>query len=678
MQQISLTAGGAGRLTRGCTYDNLNNIAGVVNTPASGATVGIQYAYNLLNQRQSATLADGSRWNYAYDTKGEVVSGAKKWSDGVPAAGEQFQYTFDDLGNRTGTLAGGDQTGANLRAATYTANSLNEYTSRTVPAAVDILGGATANATVTVNNQATYRHGTFYRLQLGVTNGPGPVSALVTNLAVAHTSATTDLVGTKTGAVFVPQSPELYSNDLDGNLLSDGRWKYTWDSENHLITLQARSVAVGSQTLNFECDYAGRCIRKTVWTTNGTTAGVTADTKFVYDGWNLIAELNATDNSVARSHVWGPDLSGSMHGAGGVGGLLVARPGGGMAAQFACYDGNGNITAYVDAGTGQAANQCEYGPFGEPLRVDTPATRFGFTTKYSDPETGLVDFGLRYYNPQTGRWIGRDPDQGSQNTFVFCGNQPINHTDVNGEYDIDGQFYTTYLVAIATGMSPSAAYQLAYYSQLPDQIKEYSAYVNPYQSAYDLSRINSSFWLWDFQDYLHSLHGAPVGPRRKCLIKFIKEGKLSTWQQGFVIHALGDSFAHTYNQDNYLTWSHAMPSEVAYDFPAGHLLAGHTPDVIANYPVKYDNYVVTLAATLDPGGRHTDQKRIKVFLDFSQLLPHDGNRAVQRMAEYATAQGYPIDKYRSGSYNLDSAQYTPTRAEVGELMEKIRKSWCAK
>ena len=94
----------------------------MVNTPTSGATVGIQYAYNLLNQRQSATLADGSQWNYANDTKGEVVSGAKQWSDRVLAAGEQFQYAFDNIGNRTSTTAGGDQFGNNLRTATYGAN----------------------------------------------------------------------------------------------------------------------------------------------------------------------------------------------------------------------------------------------------------------------------------------------------------------------------------------------------------------------------------------------------------------------------------------------------------------------------------------------------------------------------------------------------------------------------
>ena len=41
--------------------------------------------------------------------------------------------------------------------------------------------------------------------------------------------------------------------------------------------------------------------------------------RYVYDGWNLICEFS--DTNVLRKHSWGPDLSGSLHGAGGVGGL---------------------------------------------------------------------------------------------------------------------------------------------------------------------------------------------------------------------------------------------------------------------------------------------------------------------------------------------------------------------
>jgi hypothetical protein len=43
---------------------------------------------------------------YSYDALGQVTSGKKYWSDGTPVAGQQFEYEFDDIGNRTSTESG--------------------------------------------------------------------------------------------------------------------------------------------------------------------------------------------------------------------------------------------------------------------------------------------------------------------------------------------------------------------------------------------------------------------------------------------------------------------------------------------------------------------------------------------------------------------------------------------
>lgn len=34
-----------------------------------------------------------------------------------------------------------------------------------------------------------------------------------------------------TGNVLLPQTPESFGYDADGNLTNDGRWTYTWDEE---------------------------------------------------------------------------------------------------------------------------------------------------------------------------------------------------------------------------------------------------------------------------------------------------------------------------------------------------------------------------------------------------------------------------------------------------------------
>ena len=115
-------------------------------------------------------------------------------------------------------------------------------------------------------------------------------------------------------------------------------------------------------------------------------------------------------SAVTKSFLWGLDLSGSMQGAGGVGGLLAVKTNG--VAHFCAYDGNGNVAALVNAVTGENAAQYEYGPFGEVIResgVMAKVNPFRFSTKYQDSESDLLYYGYRFYNPSAGRWLSRDP-----------------------------------------------------------------------------------------------------------------------------------------------------------------------------------------------------------------------------------------------------------------------------
>src|SRR5439155_22577385 len=129
----------------------------------------------------------------AYDNLGHETSGKKYCADGTPVAGQQFAYGFDDIGNRGTTQAGGDQYGANLRYASYTANTLNQYTSRTVPGAVDILGSATNTANVTVNDQSTHRKNDYYRKELYLDNIKATLFQSITNMDVLTTNTMVDI-----------------------------------------------------------------------------------------------------------------------------------------------------------------------------------------------------------------------------------------------------------------------------------------------------------------------------------------------------------------------------------------------------------------------------------------------------------------------------------------------------
>ena len=114
-------------------------------------------------------------------------------------------------------------------------------------------------------------------------------------------------------------------------------------------------------------------------------------------------------NKPPPDFVWGSDLSGSIQGAGGVGGLLfitICHSAIGYS-DSRCYDGNGNVMALVSMSGGTNCAAYEYGPFGEVIRATGPmakANPFRFSTKYQDDETDLLYYGYRYYNASTGRW----------------------------------------------------------------------------------------------------------------------------------------------------------------------------------------------------------------------------------------------------------------------------------
>jgi YD repeat-containing protein len=182
--QLDLKQSSALRLSTLKQYDKLNRLQTVFNTPASGALpVVFDYAYNRANQRQRRGNGDGTFWRYDYNALGQVIGGKKYWNDWTPVAGQQFEYGFDDIGNRTSTKAGGDASGAGMRAESYTANSLNQDASKTVAGAADDLGVALTNLTVTVNGQATYRKGEYFRKEIAVSNGSVPVWQALTNAA---------------------------------------------------------------------------------------------------------------------------------------------------------------------------------------------------------------------------------------------------------------------------------------------------------------------------------------------------------------------------------------------------------------------------------------------------------------------------------------------------------------
>ncbi|HKU17909.1 MAG TPA: RHS repeat-associated core domain-containing protein, partial [Candidatus Saccharimonadales bacterium] len=90
----------------------------------------------------------------------------------------------------------------------------------------------------------------------------------------------------------------------------------------------------------------------------------------------------------------------------------------------------------VNANTGAIVEQIGYDAWGNVISDSNPGFQpFGFAGGLYDPGTGLVHFGARDYDPQTGRWISKDPllfAGGETSLYGYSSNDPINIVDPAG------------------------------------------------------------------------------------------------------------------------------------------------------------------------------------------------------------------------------------------------------
>jgi RHS repeat-associated protein len=89
---------------------------------------------------------------------------------------------------------------------------------------------------------------------------------------------------------------------------------------------------------------------------------------------------------------------------------------------------------------GEIAQELRYDEFGQVSFDSNPGFQpFGYAGGLYDPDTGLVRFGARDYDPHIGRWTAPDPigfNGGRTNLWVYAGNSPATLVDITGHFEV--------------------------------------------------------------------------------------------------------------------------------------------------------------------------------------------------------------------------------------------------
>lgn len=412
------TINGASGVTNTYLYDAVDRLSRVTQTGAGIAPKRVDLAYDAVGQvtiiDRFANANGTSRvatTNYAYDTLNRVTAISHK--NGAGSTLDFFNYAYDAASRITQITDADGRTDY-------------RYDVRDQLTGADHADGANPDETyaydATGNRTSSHRHGSSYSV------GDGPAGARDNNRLTSD--------GTY-----------RYAYDAEGNLVtrthiaSGAVRTFIWDYHNRLLSVDDRPSATSlrTQVVKYTYDAFGRRIAKNVDTTpDGSEDGRV--THFVYDGDNVLVELTDPDGYGVQ-----PAVRTTQYLHGPLIDQVFAMDDFAGKVLWPLTDHLGTVHDLVN-NSGTVVNHLKYDSFGNVISQTNAAafTRYRFTGREFDAETGLQYNRARYYDPATGRFISEDPIgfKGGVNRNAYVNNNPVRSSDPSGMVALDPDLTT--------------------------------------------------------------------------------------------------------------------------------------------------------------------------------------------------------------------------------------------
>ena len=436
------------------TYDTkqLRQIGESVTYATNGApfTLASSTTYNALGQKSSHTYPDGASYSYSYDTNnqlstvglpigyGSITLNSYLWSvptqitlpggtvrnysyDGLLRLKElnikdpgqsqvlNTQYGYDTTSNIVSKASSTSSLQASAATTHYSYDTLDHLTGATYSNSSQTGSTSSPQANESYSYDPLANRITGSNASTGSAQGPSNYSYNANNQL------------TQAGAV-------SYSYDTNGNTTSQtdagnatNTRSYVYDTDNRLIEVHDAANAI---IATYRYDPFGRRLSKTL-----NTTGQGSSTYYFYSAEGLIAEADA-NGQIIQSYGYAPGSTFTTNP------LWTKLSTAGTATYYTYQNDHLGTPQKLLNQSGLTVWSATYDAFGRAT-VDPASTitnNLRFPGQYADQETGLHYNWMRFYDPNTGRYVTSDPIglDGGVNMYVYVAGNSMSYVDPLG------------------------------------------------------------------------------------------------------------------------------------------------------------------------------------------------------------------------------------------------------